>query len=221
MIRPAMTEELPPDPVPFEPGQTLILVRRAKGGDDDAFTELYRSHADRVRRSVQLRLMGQPVQDLEDVVQETFMYAFDGIKAGKFDENHSDGGFRNWIATIAVNKIRDRARVKNAQKRGSGREKLMRDAFSSDIGDPGFASPLARPSQIIRGKEFESKLSEALELLEERHRTIIDLRDHCEMNYDEIAAEMGYKKAATMRSLYKRAKAKLKEHLEALGIEGL
>jgi RNA polymerase sigma factor (sigma-70 family) len=220
-----MTEEPTDDPAkqptPLDPGETLILVRRAKDGDDDAFTELYKRHADRVARSVSLRLAGEGVHALEDVVQETFMYAFEGLKAGKFDENHSDGGFRNWIATIAVNKIRDRARLRNAQKRGGGREKLMRDAFSSTMGDPGFASPLARPSQILRGREFEGKLSEALEELGERHRRIIDLRDHCEMAFDEIAGEMGYKKAATMRSLYKRAKTRLREILQTKGIEAM
>ena len=205
---------------PVDPGETLILVRRAKEGDEDAFTQLYARHADRVMRSVRLRLNRVAVQDIEDVVQETFLYAFEGLKNGKFDENHSDGGFRNWIATIAVNKIRDRARLKNAQKRGAGREKLMRDAFSSQLGDPGFASPLARPSQIVRGKEFEVKISEALEELDDRHRRIIDLRDHCEMPFEEIAGEMGYKKAATMRSLYKRAKTKLREILGKMGIEG-
>ncbi len=219
MMDASMTDEPAEQRGPDDPGQTLILVRRAKSGDDDAFTELYRRHADRVRRSVRLRLASEGVHDLEDVVQETFMYAFEGLKAGKFDENHSDGGFRNWLATIAVNKIRDRARFRNAQKRGSGREKLMRDAFSSTMGDPGFASPLARPSQIIRGKEFEQKLGEALEELDDRHRRIIDLRDHCEMAFDEIATEMGYKKAATMRSLYKRAKTKLRELLQEKGLE--
>jgi RNA polymerase sigma factor (sigma-70 family) len=149
------------------------------------------------------------------------MFAFEGLKHDKFDENHSDGGFRNWLATIAVNKIRDRARQRNAQKRGSGRERLMRDAFQSSNPDPGVASPLARPSEICRGREFEAKIAEALEQLDDRHRRIIDLRDHCEMAYEEIAGEMGYKKAATMRSLYKRAKTRLRELLLDMGVDPL
>ena len=40
---------------PAELGQTLFLVRRARDGDEDAFTELYARHAPRVRRSVALR----------------------------------------------------------------------------------------------------------------------------------------------------------------------
>ena len=204
---------------PAELGQTLFLVRRARDGDEDAFTELYARHAPRVRRSVALRLAGEGAQDLEDVLQETFMYAFEGLKGGKFREDHSDGGFRNWLATIAVNKVRDRARIRGAKKRGSGKERLMRDAFGSGMSDPGIPSPLARPSQIIRGKEFEEKLNEAIEQLDERHRKIIDLRDHCEMSFEEIAAEMSYKKAATMRSLYKRAKGKLRDLLGQMGLE--
>lgn len=210
-----------PDKVP-DPSETLILVRRAQGGDDAAFTDLYARHADRVRRSVALRLGSGPrsgAHDLDDLVQETFLYAFEGIKAGRFQELPSDGGFRNWLATIAVNKIRDRARSQKALKRGAGRERLMRDAFRSTYGDPGLASPLARPSQIVQGHEFEAQLATALQQLDDKHRQILDLRDHCEMSYDEIATEMGYKKAATMRSLYKRAKARLKAQLADNGVE--
>lgn len=206
---------------PLDPGQTLVLVRRAKAGDEDAFTELYVRHADRVRRSVSLRLGREGPNDLEDVVQETFMFAFEGLKHGKFQENQSDGGFRNWLATIAVNKIRDRARFRNAKKRGGGRERLMRDAFGSTMSDPDIASPLARPSQIVRGKDLEEKISDALLELDDRHATIIDLRDHCEMAFEEIATEMGYKKAATMRSLYKRAKMRLREILVEMGVDAL
>ncbi|MCA8958043.1 MAG: RNA polymerase sigma factor [Planctomycetes bacterium] len=202
-----------------DPFATRILVRRAKDGEDDAFTALYARHSDRVRRSVALRLAGETVQDLEDVVQETFLYAFEGLKAGKYSDDYTDGGFRNWVATIAVNKVRDRARLRGAKKRGGGREKLMRDAFHSTFGEPAIASPLARPSQIVSAREFEKKLAEALARLEEKHRTILDLRDHCEMAYEEIATEMGYKKAATMRSLYKRAKERLRELLTELGVE--
>ncbi len=206
---------------PLDPGQTLVLVRRAKAGDEDAFTQLYARHADRVRRSVSLRLGREGPNDLDDVVQETFMFAFEGLKHGKFQENHSDGGFRNWLATIAVNKIRDRARLRNAKKRGGGRERLMRDAFSSTMSDPDIASPLARPSEILRGKDLEEKISDALLQLDDRHMTIIDLRDHCEMAFEEIATEMGYKKAATMRSLYKRAKTRLREILVEMGVDAL
>ena len=210
---------------PLDPGQTVILVRRAKGGDEEAFTELYVRHADRVRRSVALRLGKEGPNDLEDVVQETFMFAFEGLKQGKFQEDHSDGGFRNWLATIAVNKIRDRARVRNAKKRGGGRERLMRDAFASSVSDPGVASPLAqpraRPSEIWRGKDLEDKIAAALLEWAERHARVIDLRDHCEMPFEEIAREMGYKKAATMRSLYKRAKTRLRELLVEMGVEAL
>ena len=96
----------------------------------------------------------------------------------------------------------------------------MRDAFSSSSTELYVPSPLARPSEVLRGKEFEQMIAGALEKLDERQREVIDLRDHCEMTFAEISEEMGGT-AATLRSLYKRAKQDLRERLAQNGVEAL
>lgn len=204
---------------PIDLSKTQTLVIRAKQGEDDAFTELYARHAGRVRHSVATRLGGYNMPDLEDVVQETFLYAFEVIRDGRFDATQSEGGFRHWLAKVAVNKVRDGFRKRKTKARGEGKEQVMRDALSSssELYAP---SPLARPSEVLRGKEFEQVIAATLEKLDQRQREIIDLRDHCEMTFAEISEEMGGT-AATMRSLYMRAKADLREQLERNGVEAL
>ena len=197
---------------------TVFLVRRAKGGDQDAFTALYERHYSRVRRSAALR-MGRTVRqcedDIDDVVQETFAYAFHRLAKGEFDECRSEAGFRNWLAShIVENKIRDRARRRSTRKRGAGAEKLMRDIAPTSDDEIVLAGHEPRPSQHANIREMEERVEQALLGLGERHRTVIDLRDNCEMSFEEIAVEMGYTKTATMRSLYHRARQELQQRLE-------
>ena len=64
---------------PSDLSVTQQLVVRAEQGQDLAFSEIYARHASRVRHSVASRLGGYDVPDLEDVVQETFLYAFEGL----------------------------------------------------------------------------------------------------------------------------------------------
>lgn len=203
---------------PSDLSVTQMLVVRAEQGEDLAFTELYERHCARVRHSAASRLGGYDVPDLEDIVQETFLYAFDVIRDGRFDGTQTDGGFRHWLSKVAVNKARDGLRRQRTKSRGGGREQLMRDALSRSSAELFAPSPLARPSQILEGKEFEAMISGVLNEMDERNREIIDLRDHCGLTFAEIAAEMGGT-AATLRSLYKRAKDLLRELLKSRGVE--
>lgn len=212
-----MSVEPQRDDDPTDLTKTQTLVFRAKQGEEEALGELYSRHAGRVRHSLAARLGGYDAADLEDIVQETFLYAFDVIRRGAFDETASEGGFRHWLAKVAVNKARDQFRQRHTKRRGEGKERLMRDVLSSSSIELDLKSPLARPSEVLRGKELEHKITEALNSLNDRQREVIDLRDHCEMSFAEIAEEMTAS-PATLRSLYKRAKEELRGHLERLGV---
>ena len=145
---------------PIDLTRTQTLVIQAKKGEDTAFTELYTRHASRVRHSVATRLGGYTTPDLEDVVQETFLYAFEVIRDGRFDATRSEGGFRHWLAKIAVNKARDGVRRNKTKARGAGKEKVMRDAFSSSSAELYLPSPLGRPSEVLAPAATIPRLTE-------------------------------------------------------------
>lgn len=58
--------------------QEALLISRAKGGDHRAFEKLVKSHERRVY-SLAYRMLGNP-EDAEDVLQETFLALFSGLK---------------------------------------------------------------------------------------------------------------------------------------------
>jgi RNA polymerase sigma-70 factor (ECF subfamily) len=78
----------------LEPGE---IVRRAQRDDADACTTLYVQHAAYVARVVH-RLIGRD-GDVDDIVQDTFVDAFDGIAALS-----EPSCIRAWLVAIAVRK---------------------------------------------------------------------------------------------------------------------
>src|SRR6058998_2204444 len=74
----------------------LVLVQRAKAGDDSAFEELVRRYDRNVFRIAQH--ITQNREDAEDVVQEAFLKAYGNL--AKFQEQSK---FYTWLVRIAVN----------------------------------------------------------------------------------------------------------------------
>ena len=84
---------------------TFLLVRRAKGGEEEALGSLFARYYPRVSKIVRLRLgktlLG--VLDATDILQETFVAA---IKAFKRFELRDEASVINWLSRIAERKIR-------------------------------------------------------------------------------------------------------------------
>ena len=80
------------------------VLERAAAGDDAAVRQLYRSHVDRIHRTV-VRILGGHDADVEDVVQQTFLAALDG--AERFDGRSK---VSTWLIGIATRRALDQAR---------------------------------------------------------------------------------------------------------------
>ena len=73
------------------------LIERAKKGDKSAFTELIISMQDELYKIARMRLSNE--EDIDDVIQETMISAFYGIKRLKYPHY-----FKSWIIKILINK---------------------------------------------------------------------------------------------------------------------
>jgi RNA polymerase sigma-70 factor (ECF subfamily) len=158
--------------------------------------------------------MGRRLRDdpeVEDLCQETLLDAFRDLHGFRYT---SPGDFRNWLARIAENNVRDHFRRGRTQKRGEGFVRMNCELESSSLTESIFPGKEPRPSENARKDELEERIEHALaHEIGERYREAILLRDLCRMSYEEIAAKMGYSGASTARALYTRAKQKLKECL--------
>lgn len=192
---------------------TRIQVRAARGGDRDALNDLLQRYLPWVRQTVALRL-GKPVRactDIDDLVQESLLDAF--VSLDRF-EDRSEGSFRNWLASIALNNVRDAGRRAACHKPGVRARPLAETYHTASPGLVAEATD-ARPSVIARANELEERIESAMLALSETHRETLILRDRCDMDYGEIAARLGFKNADTARALHSRALAHLQDRLAA------
>ncbi|HEV3029183.1 MAG TPA: sigma-70 family RNA polymerase sigma factor [Planctomycetota bacterium] len=171
----------------MDPQAELERVRRSQLGDRTAFEDLIRAHA----RLVWAFIYGW-VKDpawTEDLVQETFLKAWEALKDLKQPE-----AFRGWLLTIA-------RRLAWRQAEVSGRSDAVPERAQwkapDDISDP---------------EEARDEVQRALARLPERYRVPVTLHFLNGMNYGSIERATGLANGS-LRGLVARGVAKLRAEL--------
>jgi RNA polymerase sigma-70 factor, ECF subfamily len=177
------------------PDELAQLVAAARGGDRAAFEELVRATSAETY-TLAFRLVGNE-EDARDVVQETYLRAFKGI--GKF---RGDAQFSTWLYRITANC----AATQLGRRKRHRHEDLADDA---PLADP---SPDRDPLARAEAESLRERLTEALEDLPPRLRSVIVLRDVYDLPHEAIAAELGISESAAKVRLH-RARRRLRERL--------
>src|ERR1700677_3958504 len=137
----------------------IKLLRRAEDGDSAAFHALVDRHAQRLFR-LAVSLIGNAT-DAEDVLQETFVGAFKGLKS--FEGRAS---VKTWLTRILVNQAARWRRGRRGRDAGQ-----MPDSLPARAG----------------GVESAIDVQAALAQLSSEHRQVLVLREFQRMSYEEIA----------------------------------
>jgi RNA polymerase sigma-70 factor (ECF subfamily) len=172
------------------------VIARARGGDGEAFAEVYRGFSRRVL-GLCLHLLGSR-EDAEDATSEVFMKMRAAI--GRYDVALP---FRPWVTGIATRHCLDRLRRRRRERR-----LFETEAETSVLAGEGAPSPLA---ELLAG-ESRAALAVAIAALPERQRVPLVLRYHGELSYDEIAERLGWTRERVAVSLF-RAKHSLRRLL--------
>ncbi len=192
-------------PIPSPgPPSTETLVRRAQEGHREAFDELAARFRGRLEAWVQTRLGPRLKAKVcsDDVLQETFLWAFRGIAKLRW---RGEASFDHWLVSIAKHVI-----FKEAYRQGRPMLEIGRDIAA---GGPS-------PSKAIRRGERFDRLEKALGDLSPEHRRVIELARLEGLPVQEIAIRMGRSPNATSQLLV-RALRKLRENFgdtESLGL---
>lgn len=112
------------------PGDEAELLRRAGVGDPAAAQALFRGHGARVHRTAS-RILGAADGDVDDVVQQTFLAAFEG--ASSFDGRSS---VSTWIVGIATRRALDLARSRARRARWGNVTSLFGFPSPASIASP-------------------------------------------------------------------------------------
>lgn len=174
--------------------RTAELVRKAQGGDRDAFAELVRLYA-RLVWTVAAAETRDPAWT-EDLVQETFLRAWRSIA-----DLGSPTAFKAWLLSIA--------------RRLSFRHRELSARLVPLEGDPA-AAPLPSAREIAREEASErarERVHSALARLPERERLPVALRYLAGMDYAQISEELQMSDGA-LRGLLNRGVKRLRRELE-------
>ena len=175
----------------------LLLVRRAQGGDRDAFEQIVRRTARLVYARVYLDVGDR--QRTEDVVQDTFLTAWRRI-----GQVVDPTGFRPWLLAVARSAAAD-ARRRDSRKKRRAKTPLFASDAAADLPDP---APTP-PERAVRREEQERMLG-LLRRLPEEYSLPITLRYIGGADYDTISRQLGLSNGS-LRGLLNRGMAKLRE----------
>ncbi|MDE3180165.1 MAG: sigma-70 family RNA polymerase sigma factor [Acidobacteriota bacterium] len=181
------------------------LVAEAKSGHSEAFEELVNRYEKKIYR-LGVRLMGND-QDAEDVLQETFLKAFEHLK-----DFREDSRFYTWLVRIAVNEGLMKLRKRRSDKAGP-----MEDVVDDEgqVMPREFRDWKPNPEQEMGHKEMETILLDAARALPASLRAVFFLRDVEELSTEETAEALGLTAGAVKARLF-RARFQLREQLSKL-----
>lgn len=178
------------------------LVSQAREGDARAFGELVRRYEGKIFRLAQH--VTQNREDAEDVLQETFMKAYEHL-----DQFQGNSKFYTWIVRIAVNQALMKLRRRKTDKSVSIDENI-------DTGEDTIVREIAAwdedPEQRFGRDELGEILDTAIQSLDTPYRSVFVLRDIEELSTEETADALGLSVPA-VKSRLLRARLQLREKL--------
>lgn len=163
------------------------LVARSQAGDERAFEELVRRHADQLY-AVILRFNGDR-QEAEEVTQEAFLRAWRGIGSFK-----GDSQFFTWLYRIGINEAKRRIGRRSA----GARSRSLDEDPATEIADWSLA-----PEPNADQRELQRVLEAAIRALGPDHRASLILRDIEGLSTSEAAEAMGVGEAAFKSRLHR------------------
>jgi RNA polymerase sigma-70 factor (ECF subfamily) len=187
----------------------LLLVERAKRGDQKAFEMLVIKYQRRIQR-----LIGRMVRDVDlvqDIAQETFIRAYRAMP-----QFRGDSAFYTWLYRIAV----------NTAKKALGdlkRDPLVTESARAGANDDDDETSRVEreltdgetPEALLASKQIAQAVNAAMEALSNDLRQAITLREIEGLSYEEIAELMSCP-IGTVRSRIFRAREAIALRLRPL-----
>jgi len=151
------------------------LVRRAQQHNQEAFSQLYEEHFDKIYRYVTLRIGNET--EAEDMTQQVFLNALQSISSFRW----KGIPFSAWLFRIAHNQVVDH---------------LRRKKHTAVPLDESLASKDNNPQSVAEHKLDIEQLLLATKQLTEAQREVISLRFTSELSIAQVARVMGKSQGA-------------------------
>jgi len=179
------------------------LVARSIRGDAESFNELI-TRWERPIYALAYRVIGRE-EEARDVVQETFLRAFRGIKNFR-----GQAKFSSWVYRIALNLCRDWIRRERRAPIQATPEGVDLVELAAEQG------PVESIETLVARHDLSKIVEQAMALLPDEQRTAIILKEYHGMTFQEIADLQGCPLSTVKTRLYQGLTV-LRRHLQAQG----
>lgn len=177
------------------------LLAQARAGERAAMEELLEQHEPQIYRFA-LRMCGAP-EDARDVLQETLLAAFKGLR-----DFRGDAKLSTWLYQVARSFC-----TKQTRKRVG--EPKAHEALDAPGLEHVATEAQRSPEAVAHAREIGEVLRAALASMPAHQREVVLLKDVHGLPLDEVAAVIGESVAATKSRLH-RARLELRERLQGV-----
>ena len=152
----------------------LVLVKRAKSGDYQAFDLLVLKYQSRLI-STAFKFV-KDVQIAEDIVQDSFIKAFNALESFR-----EDSSFYTWIYRITVNTS------KNFLVSKKRKSELLNSDLSEEASYEIEPVETYSPEDLLQATQLQKVITETIDQLGEDTRTALTIRELDGLSYEQIA----------------------------------
>ena len=152
----------------------LVLVKRAKSGDYQAFDLLVLKYQSRLI-STAFKFV-KDVQIAEDIVQDSFIKAFNALESFR-----EDSSFYTWIYRITVNTS------KNFLVSKKRKSELLNSDLSEEASYEVAPVETYSPEDLLQATQLKKVITETIDQLGEDTRTALTLRELDGLSYEQKA----------------------------------
>lgn len=181
----------------------IALINRVLRGEREAFYELIQPYQKAVFVAALSILKNQA--DAEEVAQEAILKALKALAGFR-----KEAKFSTWLIQIAINEAKMRLRKDRRHLYESVEERRLRG--DGDYIPRDFADWREIPSEALEQKELHNALTEALDSLPEKYRTVLILRDVQHLSITETTQALGLSEANVKTRLC-RARLQMRDAL--------
>ena len=201
--------QAPPEKLHAPDKNVDALVKRAKSGDTDAFSEIVTCYERFVYNTAcrVLTASGLSVADADDIAQDSLIKAWRSISTFR-----GECSFSTWLFRVTVNTARDVIRT-NARRPVVSLTRSEDDDEEPEIWNVPVTSGDEIPEEAAERRETIEAVRRAVESLPDDQRQAIVLRDIHGLPYDEISRILGAE-VGTIKSRINRGRTNLKKILK-------
>ena len=178
------------------------IIERAQTGDDGAFRQLYVKYREMIYRTAYRYMKSRELA--EDIMQETFIKAFDKINKFSIDKNPT---MTAWLSRICINCCIGHLRKQKSFLKN-------RTIVLSEVSEEP-VSKMKSPEESTDSDQTSLLIKGALKKLSLKQKVIFDLRHRHHKEIKEIAAIMNCSEGTVKKQLF-RSMTKLRKQLSPL-----